>query len=232
MGWIFQRPSLVWNDVKVITNITFSEENNRKLELDIFTTTSNTASSELKPVLLFIHGGAWFTGSRKISSLPLLYNLAHRGWIVVSTSYGLLPKVQFPENLRDCKRALKWVKENIYKYNGNKDYIIIGGESAGSHLSLLLALTADKNNELNKGIDGDLSVQGCVDFYGVYDMTRFFKSKFPRYVEIFKPFFFNILTPNCWDKDTSSPEHLVTIGNKLPKTLVYILFIIVLDHSW
>lgn len=195
---------------------------------------NNNNNTDLKPVFLFIHGGAWCMGSRKISSLPLLYNLADRGWIVISTSYGLLPKVKFPENLRDCKRALKWVKENIYKYNGNKDYVVIGGESAGSHLSLLLALTSNRDNELNRGIDGDLSVQGCVDFYGVYDMTRFFKSKFPRYVELFKPFFLYILSPNCWDKDTSSPERLVTIGNKLPNTLVYIIYYsyVCIDNSW
>lgn len=96
----------------------------------------------------------------------MLYELAHKGWIVVTVSYRFIPKVTYPENLEDCKRALRWVKQNIEKYNGNKDYIIVGGESAGSHLALLLALTMKENNE------EDLSIRGCVDFYGVYNTKK------------------------------------------------------------
>lgn len=111
-------------------------------------------------------------GSRKISSIPLLYELANNGWLIVTVSYRFCLNVSYPDNLKDCKRGLQWVKDNIHKYNGDKDFITIGGESAGSHLALLLSLTS-RDKELNNGvIDNDISIKGCIDIYGVHDITN------------------------------------------------------------
>lgn len=183
IGWLFQIPSIVWPNVNYVgNNITYSTINNVSLQLDVIS--SKKYENKIKPVFFFIHGGAWCLGSRKFSSIPLLYELADNGWLVVTISYRFVQTTLYPENLRDCKRALQWVKKNITKYNGNKDHIIIGGESAGSQLSLLLSLTS-KDEELNNGIDGDLTVQGCVDLYGVHNIVKtynFLKSN----VNIFK----------------------------------------------
>lgn len=170
IGWISQIPYIVWpNIIHVGNNITYSTVNNIPLKLDILS--SKKYENEIKPIFFFIHGGAWCLGSRKLSSLPLLYELANNGWLVVTISYRFAQTTLYPENLRDCKRALQWVKKNITKYNGNKDYVVIGGESAGSQMSLLLSLTSD-DKELNDGIEGDLTVQGCVDLYGVHNIVK------------------------------------------------------------
>eukprot|EP01087_Luapelamoeba_hula_P007277 TRINITY_DN1775_c0_g1_i4.p1 TRINITY_DN1775_c0_g1~~TRINITY_DN1775_c0_g1_i4.p1 ORF type:complete len:229 (-),score=45.01 TRINITY_DN1775_c0_g1_i4:51-737(-) len=72
--------------------------------------------------------------------------------------------------LVDCKRALAWVRENIAVVcGGDPECVVACGESAGGHISLCMALTA--NNPLYQpGFeDVDTRVQGVVDCFGVHD---------------------------------------------------------------
>lgn len=126
----------------------------------------------LAPVLLYVHGGGWVIGNKKDQGLPMINHLTANGWVCVSPNYRLSPKVTFPEHLLDCKRALRWVKENIADYGGDPDCIVVSGGSAGGHLSSLLALTASRL-DLQPGFEHvDLSVQAAVPIYGVYDFTN------------------------------------------------------------
>lgn len=156
-------------------------------------------------------------GSRKFSSLPLLYELADKGWLVITISYRFAPYVTYPDNLIDCKRALEWVKNNIEKYGGRKDYVIVGGESAGSQLSLLLSLSND-DKELNKDIKSDLTVQGCVDFYGatLLNETKQFLSDDPL---LYNAFIYTFGQDETKYKD-ASPVDLIVKGKKLPPTII------------
>ncbi len=61
--------------------------------------------------------------------------------------------------------------EHIADYGGDPSFIAVSGGSAGGHLSALLALTAG-DASLQPGFeDADASVNACVPFYGVMDMT-------------------------------------------------------------
>jgi len=60
------------------------------------------------PVLLYIHGGGWVTGHKQFHSIPLIYQVAKAGWLVVTINYRLcsMPGVRIvPEQLSDCKRG-------------------------------------------------------------------------------------------------------------------------------
>jgi acetyl esterase/lipase len=128
--------------------------------------------AHVSPVLFQIHGGAWTHGygSKKEQGIPLMVEMAKRGWICVSIDYRLSPKATFPDHIIDCKRALVWVKENIKNYGGDPSFIIATGGSAGGHLTSLLSLSANIS-ELQPGFEEcDTSVQGCVPYYGIYDL--------------------------------------------------------------
>jgi acetyl esterase/lipase len=63
------------------------------------------------------------------------------------------------------------VREHIAEYGGDPRFIAVSGGSAGGHLSSLLALTPG-DVDFQPGFEGtDASVDVCVPFYGVYDMT-------------------------------------------------------------
>src|SRR5262249_54129606 len=123
------------------------------------------------PVLMQIHGGAWIVGSKNEQGLPLMLQLASRGWVCVSVDYRLSPRATFPDPLLDLKQALRWIREHIAEYGGDPEFVVVTGGSAGGHLCSLVALTANEP-EYQPGFEQvDTSVKACVAFYGVYDFT-------------------------------------------------------------
>jgi acetyl esterase/lipase len=89
----------------------------------------------------------------------------------VTVNYRLSPKATWPDHIVDVKRALVWVKAHIAEYGGDPSFVAVSGGSAGGHLCALLALSAGDPAFQPGFEDADTSVQACVPFYGVMDMT-------------------------------------------------------------
>jgi acetyl esterase/lipase len=155
--------------VERLRDIAYCDDGARRHRVDIYRPRHPVAGA---PVFLYFHGGAWIFGDKREQGLPLMDHLAGRGWVCVTANYGLSPRVAFPEHLVDCKRALTWVREHIAGYGGDPDFVVVGGGSAGGHLSSLVALTPG-DPEYQPGFEAaDTSVSGCVPLYGVYDFTN------------------------------------------------------------
>jgi len=102
-----------------------------KLSLQVFTPPFS-AETKTRPVMVFIHGGAWQFGSAGMVNGQAL--AAHGDVVVVAISYRLSILGFLFENwgLFDQLEALKWVQANIGSYCGDADNVTIFGESAGS----------------------------------------------------------------------------------------------------
>ncbi|TYZ65452.1 hypothetical protein PybrP1_011731 [[Pythium] brassicae (nom. inval.)] len=74
-----------------------------RLKMDVY---KHRDTKPYAPILLYIHGGGWVIGNRRLPPLPLVYQVASLGWIVCSIDYRLSPMVAFPSHLIDSKRAL------------------------------------------------------------------------------------------------------------------------------
>jgi len=97
-----------------------------------------------RPVVLFIHGGNWNSGSKD----DILYKaigrrLAKQGFVGVVISYRLAPQVLVPQQADDCARALAWTVAHIREYGGDPARIVLMGHSAGGGLAALLATGSD-----------------------------------------------------------------------------------------
>ncbi|GAC1410332.1 MAG: carboxylesterase/lipase family protein [Mycobacterium sp.] len=120
---------------------------------------SEIAGGDRKPVMVWIHGGAYVLGS---ANQPLYDGrvLASGGDVVVVTvnyrlgALGFLdlssfstPRRRFDSNpgLRDVLQALHWVRENIAAFGGDPDRVTVFGESAGAGVitTLLTSPAAD-----------------------------------------------------------------------------------------
>ncbi len=159
--WRMRRP-----DVEVIRHIPYGPAGVRQ-QLDIYR--PRVIPEGGCPVLLQIHGGAWMMGDKGGQALPLMYEMASRGWICVAANYRLSPSVSFPTHLTDCKAALCWVREHGAEYGMDPGFVAVTGGSAGGHLSALMGLTANRPELQPDHPDTDTSVQACIPFYGVYD---------------------------------------------------------------
>lgn len=124
------------------------------------------------PVLLQIHGGAWFFGNKSTQGIPLMSEMAAQGWVCVAPNYRLSPRATFPDHLVDCKLAIRWIRENIATYGGDPAFIVVTGGSAGGHLASLVALTANQPEYQPGFEDVDTSVVAAVPFYGAYDFLE------------------------------------------------------------
>jgi len=166
------------SDVVKVKDVPYASEHGRRGMLDIFygadwgcsplPDVSGTPAE--RPVFVYVHGGAWAISKKEHQGLPLLNLLASRGWICVSINYRLSPQATFPDHLIDVKRALAWTKDNIARYGGDPDFIVISGGSAGGHLAALAALTSNDRGYQPGFEDKDTSVQGCVALYSVFDL--------------------------------------------------------------
>ncbi|CAI5741788.1 unnamed protein product [Hyaloperonospora brassicae] len=164
----------------------------QKLLMDVYEHRDNKLPDA--PIFLYIHGGGWVIGDRRIPPFSCVYQVASMGWIVCVIDYRLSPNVAFPTHLIDSKRAIAYLRQNARaEFNADPEYIAVGGESAGGHLASLLGLTAD-DKSLQPGFeDVDTSVRAVVDNYGVHDFTdrhgiyyaRDKTSGFVQYLEFF-----------------------------------------------
>ncbi|KAJ9588458.1 hypothetical protein L9F63_018191, partial [Diploptera punctata] len=99
----------------------------------------NEDKSILKPVMFFIHGGAFYFGSGSSRFYGADY-LVDQGVVLVTINYRLgaqgflsLENAEVPGNagLKDQVMALRWVRDNIQMFGGDPKKVTIFGQSAG-----------------------------------------------------------------------------------------------------
>ncbi|HET9504312.1 MAG TPA: alpha/beta hydrolase [Hymenobacter sp.] len=110
--------------------------------LDVYEPTARAAAP--RPVVLFIHGGSWNSGSKDDFMYKAIgRRLAKNGFVGVVISYRLSPQVRVPQQADDCARALAWAVNHIKEYGGDPARIVLMGHSAGGGLAALLATGSD-----------------------------------------------------------------------------------------
>jgi acetyl esterase/lipase len=157
--------------VGITKNIDYWGDRDRRHRLDIYR--ARRTAPEGAPVMVYIHGGAWVMGEKREQGKPMMYELVARGWVCVAINYRLSPRATWPAHIVDAKKAVAWVKAHIAEYGGDPSFVAVSGGSAGGHLCALLALTPGDASFQPGFEDVDTSVDACVPFYGVMDMTGF-----------------------------------------------------------
>lgn len=124
--------------VKQIDNREIRGPDENLIPLRIYTPKSSTKL----PLLVFFHRGGWVFGNIEEAD-PVCRKLAnHLKCVVVSVEYRLCPENPFPKPLDDCYAATKWVFENAESLGGEKEKLIVCGDSAGGNLAAAVALMA------------------------------------------------------------------------------------------
>ena len=121
-----------------------------------------------RPVLVYLHGGAFRFGSKRFGARHLLQRLAADGWVCVSANYRLGKAGGFPDPVIDAKTVIAWVREHGREYGADPASVFLAGSSAGGHLAMLAALTPG-DPVFQPGFESaDTSVAGVITFYGYY----------------------------------------------------------------
>lgn len=165
-------------DVRLERNITFLPEG-RAEKADLYLPADFSPGKKL-PAVVIIHGGGFVSGKRDAArELNIGSNLVRAGYVALSIDYLLATpgRISWPQNLYDCKTAVRWLRANAEKYHIDPAHLGVIGGSAGGTLAALVTLCGPDAGLDPKEPLGQYScqVQCGVDLYGPADLTVWMK---------------------------------------------------------
>ncbi|MBO9578979.1 MAG: alpha/beta hydrolase [Microbacteriaceae bacterium] len=157
-------------DVDARIDLSYSTAGGDQL-FDLFTPKGSTGPL---PAVVWIHGGAWISGS-KADVEPYARILASHGYAVVTLNYSISPEVVYPVAIQQLNSALGYLTAHAAELSIDPDRIVIAGDSAGANLTSQLAavVTNPAYAEL-LGIEPALAPEqlaGVVLDCGIYDVS-------------------------------------------------------------
>ena len=100
------------------------------------------------PIIVMFHGGGFLIRRKDILNNMSQYIATNHDYVVCNVNYRLLRDqkntVMFNDLIGDAFGAVLWVKENIHKYNGDKNKIGITGDSAGAYICAMILNLGNK----------------------------------------------------------------------------------------
>lgn len=155
--------------LREITDVAYADDA-PTTTLDVFT---EAAEGEHRPTIVWIHGGAWISGSTGNVD-PYLKILAAEGYTTVALGYGLGPEATYPTAVTQLNEALAYIDDHADEFSIDTTQIVLAGDSAGAQLASQMAtlITNPAYADL-VGIRPALSADqlvGALLNCGVYDM--------------------------------------------------------------
>jgi acetyl esterase len=127
-------------------------------------------ASDMRPAIVFFHGGGWVGGSPGQFTEHSKY-LASRGMVCFQVEYRLLDKKNNdpPTNCcHDAKSAMRWVRSRANEFGIDSDRIASGGGSAGGHLAAFVG-TVDGTDDPQDDLSVSAKSNAMCLFNPVYD---------------------------------------------------------------
>lgn len=118
-------------------DVAYLDTGKRAHRLDVY----RPAASGPRPVVIYVHGGAFAMLSKDTHRVMAL-QFAARGYVVFNINYRLGPKHRYPSQLEDAAAALGWVMDHAADYGGDPGRLVLAGESAGANLVTALTIAA------------------------------------------------------------------------------------------
>ena len=155
--------------LREMTGIAYTEGDD-DLTLDVYTAADE---GEVRPTVVWIHGGAWIAGSTADVD-PYLRILADAGYTAIAVSYTLGPEAVYPTAVIEINEAMAYIDEHAEELSVDSGRLVIAGDSAGGQLASQMA-TLVTNPAYAELMDIDPAwspdqLVGAILNCGVYDM--------------------------------------------------------------
>ena len=106
-------------------------------DLEIKANVYRADDEKVRPVVVWIHGGALIMGGRDSVNGRVKKMFLDAGYAIVSIDYRLAPETKLPAIIEDVEDAFKWIRAKgpeLFKIDASK--IAVLGGSAGGYLTL------------------------------------------------------------------------------------------------
>jgi len=167
---------------RVTHDIVFAHVDGHPLALDLY-----LPATAPKGILVWVHGGAWRSGSK--DSVDLKGMTAH-GWAVASVDYRLSNVAKFPAAVHDIKAAIRYLRARAAELGLPDGPMVVGGSSAGGHLAAEVGVTnghAALEGTVGNHLDQSSAVDAIVDLYGASDFTTILQQSTPYGLDVRRP---------------------------------------------
>lgn len=158
---------------EVKRDVAYAATDNPKQTLDLYL--PQVKADKPRPLIVFIHGGGWENGDKADAFIGLLYVLIKDGTFAgASINYRLTNEAKRPEQIYDCKAAIRWLRGHAKELNIDPQKIGLIGISAGGHLVSLLGTSggvAELEGTLGSNPKMDSRVQCVVNICGPSDLV-------------------------------------------------------------
>jgi acetyl esterase/lipase len=163
-----QTPTL--NDLLFAT-VTNDNGTPASLHMDLW---ENTTGGSRAPLLIWIHGGGCSAGTYNTAPSQL-QALLQSGYAVASVEYRLSGAAIFPAQIYDVKGAVRFLRAHADDYHLDPTRFASWGDSAGGHLSALLATSgggAAVEGTVGGNLDYSSQVEAAADNFGPTDLLQ------------------------------------------------------------
>jgi acetyl esterase/lipase len=143
--------------------------NDRDLGIDIFWPDTD----EKRTAVILLHGGGWMFGHRS-DMHRYARILREHGFLAIAAEYRLTGEAPWPTQILDVKDVIRWVRANADWLRVDPEKVTLQGFSAGGHLALLAAGTADKPcfGMSEPHLQGSAAVAAVVSLFGPPLLTK------------------------------------------------------------
>lgn len=160
----------------VVRDLEYASVDGLSLRLDLHRGTGAPAG----PLVVWVHGGAWRSGSR--ASMPL-GPLVRKGITVASVDYRLSTQARFPAQIHDIKASIRFLRASAGSLGIEASRIAIAGDSAGAHLATLVGVSnghPELEGNVGAATNTSSAVQAIVSFYGAANLTTILSQSTPH----------------------------------------------------
>lgn len=182
----FIDPGRARESINFIDNIIYSRSQDLKgnpleLKLSIMSQNGNSemkaaagnqyqeARKTARPAILWIPGGGYRGVDKNLMVAEVQY-LVEAGYIVASMYYRGSHQAHYPEQLKDVKTALRFLRAHAAAYDIDAQNIGVMGRSAGGHLSLMAAMNSE-GYDTDEWSGFSSNVQAAYDLFGPCDLV-------------------------------------------------------------
>ena len=164
------------------TDVVYATVDGKELALDIYM----PAGIQSPPLLVWVHGGAWRSGTKE--RVPLVF--VENGIATASLDFRQSTEAQFPAAVHDIKAAIRFLRADAKAYGYRTDRIAIAGSSSGAHLAALVGVS--NGHRSLEGAVGDhpgqsSAVQAIVSYFGASNLTTILAQSTPFGLRVREP---------------------------------------------
>ncbi len=131
---------------KILADVVYGHKDGMALTFDVVEPEKPNGAG-----VLFIQSGGWYSNwTEPKNLLPACQAFLNKGMTVFIVRHGSAPKYAVPDAVDDVRRSVRFIRMHAKDWGVDPERLGVFGGSAGGHLTLMLATTADDGDPAAK----------------------------------------------------------------------------------